>query len=149
MLPGMLIYLDMCCLKRPFDDQSQLRIRLESESVLALLAAESDVIRFERSPALWLENTRNPLPVRAARVARWLGTPGPIADAPGLASRTSALMQIGFGNFDALHVASAEAAGAEVLAACDDRFLRTARQAGDALRVRVVGVAELAAEIVA
>ena len=145
----MLIYLDMCCLKRPFDDQSQPRFRLESESVLALLAAESDVIRFERSPALWLENTRNPLPVRAARVARWPGSPSSIADAARLASRTSEFMQIGFGNFDALHVASAEATNAEVLATCDDRLVRTARQAGAGLRVRVVGVVELAAEVLA
>jgi hypothetical protein len=40
----MRIYLDMCCLKRPFDDQSQPRIRLETEAVLALLAAESATV---------------------------------------------------------------------------------------------------------
>jgi hypothetical protein len=28
------IYLDACCLNRPFDDQTQERIRLESEAVL-------------------------------------------------------------------------------------------------------------------
>ena len=50
---GMLIYLDMCCLKRPFDDQSQPRIRLETEAVLALLTAESDAIRFERSAQIF------------------------------------------------------------------------------------------------
>jgi hypothetical protein len=33
----MRIYLDVSCLNRPFDDQSQLRIRLESEAVLAIL----------------------------------------------------------------------------------------------------------------
>ena len=145
----MLIYLDMCCLKRPFDDQSQPRIRLETEAVLALLAAESDGVRFERSSALWLENTRNPLPVRAARVAKWLGSPGQVTDSNELESRTSALMRFGFTNFDALHVASAEAAGADVLATCDDRFVKSAKQAGDALRVRVVGVVELAAEVLA
>ena len=143
----MLIYLDMCCLKRPFDDQSQPRIRLETEAVLALLAAESDAIRFERSPALWLENNRNPLPVRAARVAKWLGSPGRTPEHAELASRTKALMSFGFTNFDALHVASAEAVGVDVLATCDERLVKTARQSGDALRVRVVGVVELAAEV--
>lgn len=34
----MRIYLDTCCLNRPFDDQTQARIRLESEAVLAVLA---------------------------------------------------------------------------------------------------------------
>ena len=29
--------MDVCCLNRPFDDQSQDRIRIESEAVLAIL----------------------------------------------------------------------------------------------------------------
>jgi len=33
----MLVYLDVCCLNRPFDDQSQDRIHLESEAVLLIL----------------------------------------------------------------------------------------------------------------
>ena len=32
------IYLDVCCLNRPFDDQNQPRIRLESEAILIILA---------------------------------------------------------------------------------------------------------------
>ena len=31
------VYLDVCCLNRPFDDQTQDRIRLESEAVLLIL----------------------------------------------------------------------------------------------------------------
>jgi hypothetical protein len=33
----MKIYLDNCCLNRPFDDQSNLRVRLEAEAVKAIL----------------------------------------------------------------------------------------------------------------
>ena len=33
----MKIYLDVCCLNRPFDDQAQDRIRIESESILTIL----------------------------------------------------------------------------------------------------------------
>jgi hypothetical protein len=32
------ISLDVCCLQRPFDDQSQARVRLESEAVILILA---------------------------------------------------------------------------------------------------------------
>lgn len=32
------IYLDACCLNRPFDDQSQERIRLETEAVILILS---------------------------------------------------------------------------------------------------------------
>ena len=143
----MLLYLDMCCLKRPLDDQSQPRVRLESEAVLGLLAAESADLRFVRSQALWLENSQNPLPSRAARVARWLGTPAPIPDAAALAARTARLIAAGFGNFDALHIASAEAAGADCLATCDDRLNAAARRAGTDVRVRVANVVDVAREV--
>ncbi len=33
-----LIYLDLCCLNRPFDDQAQERIRLEAKAVLRIIA---------------------------------------------------------------------------------------------------------------
>jgi hypothetical protein len=32
-----MIYMDACCLNRPFDDQRQLRIRLESEAITIML----------------------------------------------------------------------------------------------------------------
>ena len=35
--PMMAIYLDTCCLNRPFDDQTQDRIRLEAEAVILIL----------------------------------------------------------------------------------------------------------------
>ena len=143
----MRVYLDMCCLKRPFDDQSQLRVRLESEAVLALLAAESDTVCFLRAPALHLENSLNPLPVRAARVARWLGLPPKAAPSTHLQARTQDIMNLGISNFDALHLASAESMAAHVFVTCDDRLLSAARRAGTALRVRVLGILELAAEI--
>jgi predicted nucleic acid-binding protein len=33
----MRLYFDTCCFNRPFDDQSQKRVRLESESILAII----------------------------------------------------------------------------------------------------------------
>jgi hypothetical protein len=144
---GMRVDLDMCCLKRPFDDQSQVRIRLESEAVLALIAAESESLRFVRSAALRLENMRNPIPWRAARVDRWLAESPWGTDAPGLQSRVSELISLGFGNFDALHIASAEAATCDVFASCDRRLLAHAARVGAARSMRFLGVAELAAEV--
>jgi hypothetical protein len=51
----MRIYLDVCCLCRPFDDQSSHRIRMETEAVIAILKrctedwdlVESEVIDYE------------------------------------------------------------------------------------------------------
>src|SRR5262249_14997166 len=122
-------YLDMCCLKRPFDDQGQPRIRLESEAVLALLSAPAEQLEVVRSAALDLENDQNPLPQRAAKVQLWLDAM-PAGELPGesLADRVKELMALGLKNFDALHVASAEALGVEVFCTCDDRLQAAARR---------------------
>jgi len=144
----MLIYLDMCCLKRPFDDQSQPRIRLESEAVLGLLAVECDKLRFVRSQALMLENLQNPVRERALRVDQWLlAEPFRRIDADALVSRTAELIKLGFKNFDALHLAVAEQAGADVFACCDDRLLGVAGRNSGAIRVRAVEILELAKEL--
>lgn len=145
----MLIYLDMCCLKRPFDDQTQPRIHLETEAVLSLLALESDLHQFVRSGALMLENSLNPVPERAARVQDWLSLaplwqPGNNRD---LESRTIALVNLGMRNFDALHVASAEMAAADAFVTTDDRLLKLATRHRDAIRTRVWSVIECAREI--
>ena len=89
------------------------------------VAAEK--VELLRSAALDLENDQKPLAQRAAKVRLWLEamTATEIPDAS-LADRTEELMTFGFKNFDALHLASAEALGAEVLCTCDDRFLATA-----------------------
>lgn len=100
----------MCCLKRPFDNQSQPRIRLESEAVLQMIALEPERVSILRSAALFLENSYNPLPERAARVANWLRS-GPLwtpPDPAALKHRIEALRQLGLKSFDALHVATAE-----------------------------------------
>jgi hypothetical protein len=138
----------MCCLKRPFDDQSQPRIHLESEAVLALLGAPADRVEFLRAPAHDLENDQNPLPQRAERVRQWL-TAMLLVEPPdqALGARTAELMALGFKNFDAFHLASAEGAGGDVFVTCDDRLLAVARRQAAALRIRVASPLELAAEI--
>jgi hypothetical protein len=145
-----LIYLDLCCLKRPFDDQSQSRVHLESEAVLGLLAIESDQVRFVRSSALLVENSLNPIRERASRVDRWLRA-APVwqpSDAKQLELRITELMRLGLKNFDASHVACAELVRADCFATCDDRLLTVAHRSGDQIRVPVKGIVELAQEVI-
>ena len=47
-------------------------------------------------------------------------------------------MQLGFKSFDALHLASAEVVGADLLLTVDERFLQKARAQAVELHVRVV-----------
>src|SRR5439155_14328464 len=55
------IYLDMCCLKRPFDDQLATRVQVETQAVEAILILCRDG-RHEliASAALRFENGKNP-----------------------------------------------------------------------------------------
>ncbi|HET6881820.1 MAG TPA: hypothetical protein VFI31_16770 [Pirellulales bacterium] len=144
----MRVYLDICCLKRPFDDQSQPRIHLEAEAVLALLDASGTHVEFLHAGAHDLENDQNPLPSRAARVREWLENI-PSADFADdvLQARTSELIALGFKNFDALHLACAEAGGVEVFATCDDRLQAAAIRHSASLKVRVVNPVDLAREV--
>jgi hypothetical protein len=144
----MRVYLDICCLKRPFDDQSQPRIHLETEAVLALLEASGKRIEFIHAAAHDLENEQNSLPWRAARVREWLQSV-PLADLAdkGLQVRTGELMALGFKNFDAFHLASAEAGHVEVFATCDDRLLAAATRQSANLKVRAVNPIDLAREV--
>ncbi len=144
----MLIYLDMCSLKRPFDDQSQPRVHLESEAVLGALAMESDLLQFVRSAPLLLENSYNPVPDRAARVNQWLiAAPSVALDHNAFTSRIDELMKLGFKGFDAMHLACAEQAKADLFVSCDDRLLAVAKRHAPQLQVRVIGVLELSKEV--
>jgi hypothetical protein len=130
--------LDVCCLKRPFDDQKELRIRLESEAILAILEAPADRVELVRGPAHDLENDRNPVPWRAARVREWLEAQRLMTlEEAALTIRTGELMRLGFRGIDALHLASAESARVDVFCTCDDRLLAAAQKNASSLRVRV------------
>ena len=122
----MLLYLDNSVLNRPFDDQRQPRIWLETLSfslVLSLVEASEAVIL--SSPVHALENDRNPFPVRKKWVEKCLRLAVNLADlTPEIEQRARVLELDGFKALDALHLACAEAAGADHFLTCDDRLIR-------------------------
>lgn len=68
----MKIYLDNCCFNRPFDDQSQLRIRLESEAKLKIQEEiQKGLIELIWSYILDYENNKNPFQERKDRINGW------------------------------------------------------------------------------
>jgi predicted nucleic acid-binding protein len=122
----MKVYLDTSVLKRPFDDQSQPRIRLETEAVVTILAiAQAGGIQLINSSVLGYENSRNPDPERrryVERVLRLCHVTQCVNDI--VQHRAVALEALGVKPLDSLHVAAAEAAGADCLLTCDDRLPR-------------------------
>ncbi|HEU0051956.1 MAG TPA: hypothetical protein VFQ39_02220, partial [Longimicrobium sp.] len=100
----MRIYLDMCSIQRPLDDRDQLRIRLEAEAVLGIIAlCESGKAELVDSDALRIENARNPYPVRRSFTEAVLARASTSIAATGaVAQRASAYVNQGIRPLDAL-----------------------------------------------
>jgi predicted nucleic acid-binding protein len=134
------VYLDVCCLKRPFDDASQQRVRREADVVAAILdRANRGKLRLVRSPAHDLENARNPREDRRLATALWLEAA--VIRTPASArtgERARELVALGFTALDALHLAFAEESRATWFVTTDDRLLKRARLQADRLGVPVV-----------
>lgn len=134
------VYLDMCSLKRPFDDQRYPRVREEATAVAAIIArAEAGELALVRSTAHLVENDANPREDRRLAAALWID--GAAIDVPldvEVEGRAGELVARGFRPLDALHVAFAERAGARWFVTCDDELLKAAVRLGDALRTLVV-----------
>ena len=130
----MRVYLDACCLSRLTDDQSQARIREEADAVEQILAGvRRGIVQLLSSEALEEEVRRNPSierRVEAQATVSLAVTRIDIDEAIVLRARN--LAGLGYGPFDALHLAAAESGGADVLLTTDDRLLkRAARKLGD------------------
>ncbi len=133
------IYLDVCCLNRPFDDQTQPRIRLEAEAVLLILERiETGEWAWIGSDILSLEIVQTRDATRRARVQRLASlAEHPITTGPDETSRAEELERLGFHAMDALHLACAESGKVDVFLTTDDRLLRRARRLSSRLQVRV------------
>ena len=134
------IYLDTCCLNRPFDDQTQERIRLESEAVLAILS------RIEKGEWDWIgsevltdeiEQTPDTQKLSRARLlSDFIKQNVQIDDA--VAERAEKLQKEGFKVFDSLHIACAESAKVDVFLSTDDRLLKLAKRKPKRLKIHVM-----------
>ena len=129
----MRIYLDLCCFNRPYDDQSQARIRLETEAKLVLQQKVRDgQCQLVWSAILDYENEKSPYPEHRKAIAQWrqLAEPHIRAD-EAVVDKARNLQTQGLTSFDALHVASAIRAGAELFVSTDDRLIRKLRAQRD------------------
>src|ERR1051326_5935226 len=109
------IYLDVCCLNRPFNDQTQERIRLEAEAVLLVVdRLRAGDWRWISSEAVGAEIDRTGDVERRGRL-RALDRDAHQVVVVGAAEedRARGLLALGFQAFDALHLACAESGGGE------------------------------------
>ena len=136
----MRIYLNTSALNRPLDDLTSERVRVEAEAMVALLAiVEDGLVEWIGSEYLEFEVEQDPDGERAERVRSPLALVSRrVPASPAVARRARAIERVGLRGLDALHVASAEAGGAELLVTTDDRKIRRAAGAGRGLHVRLV-----------
>lgn len=133
------IYLDVCCLNRPFDDQRQDRIRLEAEAILLILGrCEAGAWQWLSSTVVEEEVNKTPSSARRSRVRQMLsGAHGTVALTDVAITRAQELKAMGFRTYDALHLACAEQATVDIFLTTDDRVLRIATRHTAQLQVRV------------
>lgn len=147
--PLITIYMDVCCFNRPFDDQTQTRIRLEAEAILAILKCcsetqyqllGSDVIDIE------LQRTKNIDRLNSIKLLMNIATSRVKLDST-IQERAQTLNNLGFKLFDALHLASAESAKVSVFLTTDDRLLRRASRDKSQITIEVFNPVDWAMEI--
>lgn len=133
------VYLDVCCFNRPFDDQTQERVRLETEAILLILSrCRSGSWKLVSSNALDVEIGQTPNLERMNQVQGLLAIAKiKVQTSESLEERTRALAQLGLTFYDAAHVASAERSKSDILLTTDDRLVRKASQLANQLSVKV------------
>ena len=133
------IYLDACCLNRLTDDQSQARVRQEAEAVEGILRLiREGQATWVSSAVLEVELARDPDPDRRRDVAALFAFANEVVvPRPSERDRAAVFASLGFGAFDALHLACAEYGGVDVFLTTDDGLLRRAHRRPQVLRIRV------------
>jgi hypothetical protein len=113
----MRLYLDNCCFNRPFDDQKQLKIKLETEAKLFIQQA----ILFGKHELVWsyileFENKQSPYKERRTTIFDWKAVASVhCVETEDIVAKAEQLTVLGLKAKDALHVACAVYAKADSL----------------------------------
>jgi predicted nucleic acid-binding protein len=139
MIPTYRIYLDACCLNRPFDNQRQFRIALETQAILSILSrCQSGQWQLMASTALDTELDQTPDRERLSNIKAMLTVAKiKVLGSQELEVRARELKTLGFSSYDAVHIASAERGRADVFLSTDDRLIKRAAKITQLLRVPV------------
>ena len=122
----MRIYLDNCCFNRPFDDQKQLRIRLETEAKLHVQQKiMQKKIELAWSYILDFENEMNPFEHRKIPIRRWKAHATiDISETKQVLETAKRFSQMGFKSKDSLHLACAIATDCKYFLTTDDHLIK-------------------------
>ncbi len=133
------LYLDVCCLNRPFDDWTQERIRLEGEVILSIFerigakqwtlisseAIDAELLKMKNLEKL--QNVQHLLNLASASI---------MLDS-NIDLRSQELENLGFGLYDSFHIACAEIGKVDVLLTTDDRLIGRAKRYAKNINVTI------------
>ncbi|GHV24881.1 hypothetical protein FACS1894176_02130 [Bacteroidia bacterium] len=127
-LDGMKIYLDNCSYNRPFDDQSQIRIHLETQAKLYIqnLIVDKNLM-LAYSYISWYENGNSPHTRNRTTIEKFFENAVSYVDidkADIVGDRANEIMKYGVKAKDALHIACAIEADCDCFITTDDGILK-------------------------
>ena len=125
----MKIYLDNCCYNRPYDDQSQLKISLETQAKLYIQDGIKDgVYELVTSFILRYENSANPYNIRKSSIESFIDLYSSIYvssdDIDRIKELSKDIINTGVKAKDALHVACAIYSECDYFISTDRRLLK-------------------------
>ena len=121
------IYLDNCCFNRPFDNQEQLKIKLETEAKLFIQYA----ILVDKYELVWsymmeFENNQNPYEERRSSIRDWKKFAHVFCtENDRIIAYAETLFSKGIKVKDALHIACAVDANADLFITTDKKLINT------------------------
>ena len=144
----MKIYLDLCAIQRPLDTPNQIRIILESEAVLGIIAyCDIGQVELLSSEALLYEGEQSSVPVRKEQTSAVLAKAKNILNVTEKEKKRAVeLTTFGIKPLDALHIALAESGNADYFYTCDDKLLQNAKKVKN-LALKVANPVDLIQEI--
>lgn len=134
----MKIYLDNCCLNRPFDSMSNDVVRMEAEAVMTIIGkCGRDEWHLCSSDILIDEIDMNPDYDRKQKVFMMLSVAEYHIDlTDSIEKRAREFQEQGMKPYDALHLASAEEGGADIFLTTDRKFINAANRSDAGIDVK-------------
>ncbi|MBQ9437371.1 MAG: hypothetical protein IJU50_03490 [Lachnospiraceae bacterium] len=125
----MRVYLDNCCYNRPYDDQTQLRISLETQAKLAIQSyVRSGNIELVTSYMTEYENEMNPVLSRKTSISRFQDEYSTVYVDESMDEKVKRMAEgielTGIKHKDACHIACAMLSNSDYFISTDDRLLK-------------------------
>ena len=120
------IYFDNCCFNRPYDNQAQLRIELETKAKLFIQNLVVDgKVKLTISSVSRLENNDNPFPFRRMAITDFFRNADFIVTSTDeIRTMASNLVNDGLKSKDSAHIACAISAECDYFITTDDKLLK-------------------------